>query len=92
MADVIVVVYLSGWFIASVALAVLSRVLTRRFARPRGRLAVSILAGAAWLLLLVGAAQFGALMALSRVLSDVDDESADGATTVDERANHSLVQ
>jgi hypothetical protein len=84
VADVLVVIYLSGWLIASIALAVSSRLLTSRFRRPGGRIAVSVLAGGAWLVLLVGAAQFGALVALSKVLSDVDDELADRATPVDE--------
>jgi hypothetical protein len=74
VADVIVVVYLFGWLLTSAALVVSSRLLNRRRSPARHPLAVSLLAGGAWVLLLLGAAQFGALVALSKALAD--DENA----------------
>jgi nitrate/nitrite transporter NarK len=68
--DVIVVVYLSGWLLTSAALVVSSRLLTSSRSPAQHPLSVSLLAGGAWLLLLLGAAQFGALVALSKVLAD----------------------
>jgi hypothetical protein len=84
VADVIVVIYLSGWLITSVALGISSRLLTARFRPARRPVAVSVLAGGLWLVLLVGAAQFGALVALSKALSEDDAELGVVSATVDE--------
>ena len=70
MADVIVVVYLSGWLLTSAALVVSSRLLKSRRSPAQHPLPLSLLAGGAWVLLLLGAAQFGALVALSKALAD----------------------
>ena len=70
MADVIVVVYLSGWLLTSAALAASTRFLTRRFRPVQHPAVLTLVAGGAWLLLLVGAAQFGALLAIRKALAD----------------------
>jgi hypothetical protein len=69
VADVIVVTYLLGWPLASVALAVLSWLVNSRLRPAPNRLAASLLAGAAWPFLVLGAAQFGAVVALSKALA-----------------------
>ena len=82
MADVLVVAYLSLWALTSVGLIGASRWL-RSAARPAPHpVAVSLLAGAVWPLLLLGAAQLGALVAATEALSrsepvSLSDEDAD---------------
>jgi hypothetical protein len=70
VADVIVVIYLLGWPLASVALAVSSRLVSSRLRPARNPLAVSLLAGAAWPFLVLGAVQFGAVVALKALVDD----------------------
>jgi hypothetical protein len=84
VADVIVVVYLSGWLLTSAALVVSSRLLKSRRSPAKHAVSISLLAGGAWLLLLLGAAQFGALVALSKALAEEDNERAVFPTTADE--------
>jgi hypothetical protein len=82
VADAIVVIYLAGWLVTSAALAASSRLLTRRFRPVRYPVALSFAAGGAWLLLLVGAAQFGALLVLWKVFADDEADPAADAEQV----------
>jgi hypothetical protein len=67
----IVMIYLLGWLLTSVVSA---RLLKRRVSSAPHPWAVSVFAGGAWLVLLVGAAQFGALLAIRKALAEEDDE------------------
>ena len=62
MADVLVVAYLSLWALTSVGLIVSSRWLMCPWRPARHPVAVSLVAGAVWPLLLFGAAQFAAVV------------------------------
>lgn len=81
MSEAIVMMYLSGWVLTSV---VSMWLLKTRVRSPRHPLSLSVLAGGAWLVLLVGAAQFGALLAIRKALAEVDAEFAVIASAADE--------
>jgi hypothetical protein len=82
----IVMIYLLAWLFTSVVLAVSSRLLKDRWSPARHPLAISLVAGGVWLLLLVGAAQFGALVAVKKALAEDEREVARISAGVDEFA------
>ena len=79
--EMIVMIYLLGWLLTSVVSA---RLLTSRVSSAQHPLAISLFAGGAWLLLLVGAAQFGALIAIRRALAEEESEFDVIPTAADE--------
>ncbi len=85
MADVIITIYLMGWPLSSLALAVASRLTPRRL-RPAPRVLVPVIiaAGGLWPLLVLGIGQFAGVMAISKALADDDAGFAVAPTAVEE--------
>ena len=84
MADVLVVAYLSLWALTSVGLIVSSRWLKSPWRPAPHPVAVSLLAGAVWPLLLLGAAQLGVLVAATEALSRSEPDSPSDEDDEDE--------
>jgi hypothetical protein len=63
MADVIVAIYLSGWLLTSVALGAWSRLAQNKFGATT--VTLGVIAGAMWPVLLLGAIQFGIVVAVT---------------------------
>ena len=84
MADVLVVAYLSLWALTSVGLIASSRWLKSPSRPAPHPVAVSLLAGAVWPLLLLGAAQLGVLVAATEALSRSEPDSPSDEADEDE--------
>lgn len=71
MADIVVIAYVIGWAMTTVALVISSRWLRSRRRPAPHPFAVSFLAGAAWPLLLLGVVEVAAIAAASKIAPDV---------------------